>query len=101
MGQNEKTVSTFGLGKEQSGLMADKGQNLNLKEEMLLLQCRRSTYEKWPAVYKAAYFILVWHFPILKPFHIYIYISSHLIPTTSCSPGWGQANQYCYLTETQ
>ena len=74
MGQSEKTVSTFGLGKEQSGLMADKGQNLNLKEEMLLLQCRRSTCEKWPAVYKAAYFILVWHFPILKPFHIYIYI---------------------------
>ena len=59
MGQNEKTVSVFGLGKEKPGLMADKGQNLNLKEEMLLLQCCRSTCEKWPAVYKAAYFILV------------------------------------------
>ena len=32
---------------------------------------------------------------------IYICISSHLVPTTSCRPGWGQANQYCYLTETQ
>ena len=32
---------------------------------------------------------------------ISISISSHLIPTTSCRPGWGQANQYCYLTETQ
>ena len=28
------------------GLTADKGQNLNLKEEMLLLQCCRSTCEK-------------------------------------------------------
>lgn len=32
---------------------------------------------------------------------IYICISSHLVPTTSCRPGWGQANQYRYLTETQ
>ena len=31
----------------------------------------------------------------------FIYISSHLIPTTSYRPGCGKANQYCYLTETQ
>lgn len=64
----------FGPGKEQPGIVVDKGQFLNLKGEMLLLPCSRSTCEKRPAVYKGAHFTLVWCFSTFKPFHIHYLI---------------------------